>query len=97
MNSKIIKLNKKIFNQNHVVIFGLSYCSYSKATIKYLKLHNMQYKYYVIDKIYDIFFDLLHKLSIYNPNLNINLTHNTFPIIFNKNKFIGGYDNIIRQ
>ena len=51
-------------NFNNVVIFGLSYCGYSDRTKKYAKKNNLVYKFYNIDKYYDIFFKLLKKLIV---------------------------------
>jgi glutaredoxin len=97
MNSTIIELNKKIINnQNYFIIFSLSFCNYSKKTKEYLKNKQLKYKNYVVNKYYNNFFTLLKKLSKSNPLLNINLNHKTFPIIFYNNKFIGGYDDLIK-
>ena len=94
MDSKLNILYKKI-NSKDIIIFGLSYCGYSAKTIEFLKKKNIKFKYYIIDKYYNIFINLLHQLSNINSNLNINTEHKTFPVIFIKNKFIGGYNELI--
>ena len=91
-NHLMTKINNKKYT---VIFFGLSYCPYSLKTKEYLKLHNIKYKYYKIDKYYNNFFIILQKLSDINPNLNININHKTFPVIFYNKKFIGGYDNLL--
>ena len=93
MDSKALKLYKKINNaENIFIIFGSSYCGYCKNTKKYLKSKNISYKYYNIDKDYHIFFNLLKQV---NKNLQIRTNPRTFPIIFYKKKFIGGYVDLI--
>jgi len=96
MDSKTLSIYKKIFKSNcNIIIFGLSYCGYSKAAINYLKQKKICYKYYEIDNIYDIFFEKIIGLSNLHPELNINLSHKTFPVIFVNKKFIGGYTELI--
>ena len=97
MTSKINKLYEKINNnEKKVIVFGLSYCEYCKNTIIHLKNNNISFKYYKIDKYYNIFFNLLSELSKVYTNLNINLNHTTFPVIFINQKFIGGYTDLIK-
>lgn len=92
MDLKVDKLYKKISNdKKDVIFFGLSYCEYSKKTLELLKKHKISYKYYVIDKYYNIFFNVLNEVFKLFPNLGINPNHKTFPLIFYKKKFIGGY------
>jgi glutaredoxin len=97
MDSKAIKLYKKINNDSDIfIIFGLSYCGYCKNAINYLKRKNIPYKYYKIDNDYDIFFNLLKLIKKIDPNLNINKNHKTFPMIFFRKSFIGGYLDLIK-
>jgi glutaredoxin len=102
MPSKLEILDKKINNNNkYAIVFGLSTCGYCKNTINYLKNNNISFKYYTIDEYKNIFFKLLHRLSALKPELEINLKHKTFPVIFigdkySGKKFIGGYDKIIK-
>ena len=86
------KINKK-----KLTIFGLSYCGYTEKAKTYARDHKIPYKFYEIDKEYINFFDLLSKTNNINPNININVNHQTFPIIFYKNKFIGGYDELLQK
>ncbi len=73
MDSKAIKLYKKINNDNDVfIIFGLSYCGYCKNAINYLKSKNLNYKLYNIDNDYDIFFNLIKLVNKIDSTLNIN-------------------------
>ena len=93
-NEHIKKLILKI-NIQKLIIFGLSYCGYTEKTKEYAKDHKISYKYYDIDKEHNIFFKLLSIINKFNPTIGINIDHRTFPIIFYKNKFIGGYDDLI--
>ena len=92
MNSKVDKLYKKISNdKKEVIIFGLSYCEYCKKTLELLKKKKISYKYYTIDKYFNIFFNVLNEVLKLYPNLGIDPNHKTVPVIFLKKKFIGGY------
>lgn len=96
MEKKISKLYKKINNDNvKIVIFGLSYCGYTEEAIKFLKKKKIPYKYYIIDKYYTIFLEMLTKIGKENENLEIDLNHKTFPIIFLNKKFLGGYNELV--
>jgi len=94
MDSKINKFYKKINNNKDIIIFGLSYCVYSNKTIKLLKKYNISFKYYLVDNYFKLFFNILLDLAKLYPNLNIDITHKTVPIIFYKRKFIGGFDEL---
>lgn len=95
MNSKIEKIYNKINNTNkQIIFFGLSYCGYCKKTIELLNRKKIIYKYYVIDNIFNEFFDIFKQISILHPELNINPSHNTVPVIFINRKFIGGYNDL---
>jgi glutaredoxin len=92
MNSKVDKLYKKIYNdKKDVIFFGLSYCEYCKKTLELLKKNKISYKYYTIDKYYNIFFNVLNEVLKLYPNLEIDQNHKTVPVIFFKKKFVGGY------
>ena len=91
------KLYKKINKNNDVVIvFGLSTCGYCNAAIEYLNKNSIPYKYYKINKYYNIFFKILLKLVKIHPELMFDITHKTFPVIFINKKFIGGYSDLIK-
>ena len=93
----IDKLYKKINNNNtFVLVFGISTCGYCKETIKYLQENNIPYKYYKIDKYYNIFFKILEKLYKKYPDILYDSNHKTYPIIFINRKFIGGYSDLIK-
>ncbi len=95
-DGKTKSIYKKIFkNKYPVVIFGLSYCGFCSSAQRYLDEKKIKYKYYKIDDIYDIFFTKLLELAKTNPELGINLSHKTFPVIFINKKFIGGYTELI--
>ena len=102
MNENTIETNatqilKKInTNANTYLIFGLSTCGYCKKSLVYMKEKNLQYKYYEMDKYYEIFIPILEKLIKLNPSLKINPAHRTFPVIFYNKKFIGGYSDLIK-
>jgi len=89
-------LNKINTNANTYLIFGISTCGYCKKTLVYMKEKNLQYKYYEMDKYYQIFIPILEKLIKLNPSLQINPEHRTFPVIFYNKKFIGGYSDLIK-
>lgn len=95
IEKKAIKiLNKINTNANTYLIFGISTCGYCKKTLVYMKEKNLQYKYYEMDKYYEIFIPILEKLIRLNPSLQINPEHRTFPVIFYNKKFIGGYSDL---
>lgn len=97
MDSKVEKLYQKINNNNkQIIIFGLSYCEYCKNAIQYLKNNKISFKYYKIDKYYNIFFNILDQVNKIYPKLNINNNHKTFPVIFINKTFLGGYSDLIK-
>lgn len=93
LNNNIKKLYSKV-NNNYFVVFGLSTCIFCKNTLKLLKDNNIKYKYYLIDNFYNLFFKTFIDLSDKYPELNIDSTHKTVPVIFYNGKFIGGYTNL---
>lgn len=88
------KLYDKINNNTHFIIFGLSTCIFCRKTIELLESKNIKYKYYLIDDFYNLFFETFKNLSHIYPNLNIDSTHKTVPVIFYKKNFIGGYTSL---
>ena len=84
-------------NTKKLTIFGLSYCGYTNKAKNYARDHKIPYKFYEIDNEYKNIFNLLLKTNTINPDININTKHQTFPIIFYKNKFIGGYDDLVQK
>lgn len=94
MDSKVDKMYKKIINNDNIIIFGLSHCAYTQKAIELLKKYKISYKYYSIDKYYNLFFETLHKVSNLYPNLDIDTNHKTIPVIFIKKKFIGGFTEL---
>lgn len=94
LNTNVDTLYKKINNKTHLVVFGLSSCIFCRKTIELLKIKNIKYKFYNIDDIYNLFFKTFNDLSHEYPNLDIDPTHKTVPIIFYKKKFIGGFTNL---
>ncbi len=88
-------LISKINIPNKLIIFGLSYCGYTSKAKEFAINHKKSFKYIQIDDKYNIFFKILSIVNNLNPNIDINLDHNTFPIIFYNNKFIGGYDDLL--
>lgn len=97
MNNNQQKIYLKINNNNDYIVFGLSQCIFCKNTIDFLQKNNINYKYYLIDKFKELFFKNFLKLANIYPKLNINLEHNTVPIIFYKKKFIGGYTELMNK
>jgi glutaredoxin len=70
-----------------IYIFGYSYCEYYKKAIKYCIDKKIKYKSFDSENIWNFILKFLKK--------KIN-DHKTSPIIFNKNVFIGGYDDFIK-
>lgn len=102
VKNKIEKKAKQILekintNDNTYLIFGISTCGYCKKTLSYMEENNLQYKYYVMDKYYEIFIPILDKLIDLSYDLKINPEHRTFPVIFYNKKFIGGYSDLIKK
>ena len=96
VDSKANKILEKIkMNADTYLIFGLSGCGYCKKSLAFSKNNNLQFKYYEMDKYYEIFIPILDKLIKLEPSLKINPTHRTFPIIFYNKKFIGGYTELV--
>jgi len=103
MDKKVYRLISKINEYNDkdkVLLLGLSQCPYTLKSKEYLDSNEIKYKFYPIDKYRDIFFDLLQKIDKMEKeeeetSFDININHKTFPIIFIKNKFIGGYTDLI--
>ena len=93
-NVNVETLYNKINNNTHFIIFGLSTCIFCRKTIELLENKNIKYKYYLIDSFYNLFFKTFIDLSSVYPNLDIDPTHKTVPIIFYKKKFIGGFTNL---
>jgi glutaredoxin len=87
--------NKIIINDNTIIIFGLSSCSYCKKAIKWCQDHDASFKYYNVDKYHKIFINIIRDLIKLDNTLDINPDHNSFPVIFYKKKFIGGYTELI--
>jgi glutaredoxin len=96
MNSKIETLYTKINNNDNIIVFGLSTCIYCKKTLELLKDKKIRYKYYNIYKYYNLFFKIFIELGQLYPNLNIDIHYKTIPIIFDKKKFIGGYNELVK-
>jgi glutaredoxin len=84
-------------NTKKLTIFGLSFCGYTEKAKNYAREHKIPYKFYEIDNEYKNFFLLLSAANNINPDIEINTNHQTSPIIFFKNKFIGGYDELIKK
>ena len=97
MDTNIKNFYSKVNNNNYYIIFGLSTCGYCLETKKFLNERNIKYKYYSIDNFKELFFRVLIEVSIVHPELNINKTHKTVPVIFYKKKFIGGYSDLIKE
>ena len=84
-------------NTKKLTIFGLSYCGYTEKAKNYARDNKISYKFYEIDNEYKNIFSLLSTTNKINPNININTNYQSFPIIFHRNKFIGGYDELINK
>ena len=94
MNSKVDKLYDKINNdKKSIIVFGLTYCIYCKKTLELLKKNKISYKYYSIDKYFNVFFNVLSIVSKLYPNFQIDSKHKTVPVIFYKKKFV----NLVRN
>jgi glutaredoxin len=95
VNSVANKIITKITNNKDIyLIFGRDTCGFCKRTLEILTKKNLQFKFYEVDKYYEIFIQILHKIHVLSPQLNIDLNHDTFPVIFYNEKFIGGFNNL---
>jgi len=93
--SKTLQILYKINNNNNIfLIFGISNCKYCNNSKDLLNLNFLQYKFYNVEKYRNIFISILHELNNFDNNLNIDLSHQTFPAIFYNQKFIGGYTQL---
>ena len=95
MEKQIEEISNFINNKKKIIIFGLSYCNYSKQSIEYAIKNKLPYEYYEIDKYYNIFFNIIKKIDN-DKSLNFREEHRTFPVLFYKKKFIGGYVDFIK-
>lgn len=86
--------DKIINNQDYITIFGLSYCMYTQQALALVKKYNLKFKYYSVDKYHSKFINVIRNISNYDSSINIDVNHTTFPIIFIKSKFIGGFDKL---
>lgn len=94
---KMHEVTKKIlkYKDEHVVVFFYkNTCPYTQLTKTFLEKNSIPSKgYEVINRQeFDI---ILNKLKDDTQALNFDTNHHTFPIVFYKGKYIGGYDNII--
>lgn len=95
MPIKAYQLYDKINNNiDTFIVFGLNGCPYCTNAIKYLKDNKYKHKYYEMNKYRDIFIKILKDLNDMYPTLEINMNHETFPVIFYNKKFIGGFDDL---
>lgn len=84
------KYYKVINNDSQFIIFFRDInCQFCRNTFLFLKQNNASYRAFKIENK-EIFLECLMKGSY-----NINPYHNTFPIIFYKKKFIGGYTELL--
>ena len=97
MDTNIKNFYSKVDNNDYYVIFGLSTCGYCLGAKIFLNKHKLKFKYYSIDNFKELFFKVLIDASVVYPELNINKTHKTVPVIFYKKKFIGGYSDLIKE
>lgn len=97
MDTNVKNFYSKVNNNDYYIVFGLSTCGYCLETKNFLNNNNIKYKYYLIDNFKELFFRVLIEASDIYPELNINNTHKTVPVIFYKKKFIGGYTDLINK
>ncbi len=65
------------------IIYGISGCSYCRRAKELLSSHNLEFEYTEIHRN-------LKKEFLDSKREQIN-NHNTFPVIFDNDKFIGGF------
>ncbi len=95
MDTNVKKIYSKLNNKNYYVVFGLSNCSFCNKTKSFFNIKKINYKFYPVDDFKELFLKNLIDINTSYPELNIDKLHKTFPIIFYKNKFIGGYTDLI--
>lgn len=88
-NKYIDKINN---NSDAFVVFYMStkYCSFSRKAFELLRKYKQSYKGY---KMKDPLINLNKKKELIKC-LKLKGKHETFPIIFHKGKFIGGYTEL---
>ena len=93
---QITCLSNKINNKDKtVIIFGIRDCIYCKKALEFLREKNISYKFYNIINYKDTFFIIFKKLADYKTDYLINKNHESVPVIFVNNKFIGGSTDLI--
>ena len=96
MDTNTKKIYSKINNNDDYIVFGLSTCMFCSETKKFLQKKKLNYKYYPVDDYKNLLLEKMTKLANIKNNININPEHKTFPIIFYKKKFIGGYTDLLQ-
>ena len=73
----------------HYTVYGLSYCPYTGKTEQLLKKLKRKFKLIIVDNNTSFFRKGLNRIGGYKKRDN-----RTFPVIFHKQSYIGGYDNL---
>lgn len=79
---------------NTFVIFFVYGCYYSESALNLLRKKNVPYKGYDINTITGQMPTLLQIFKKNADLIGFDVNHTTKPIIFYKNKFIGGFDQL---
>ena len=68
-----------------------NWCGFCRRTVKYFKDKDVQPVYWDVDKIEG------GKEKVYEKLSQVTDNYKTIPIIFNRDKFIGGYTDLIEK
>mgnify|MGYP000695775914 CR=1 FL=1 len=91
-------LQEKLKNNQGYTIFYSKECPYCKEALNILK--NKTYKGYDFEKnntSKDEILDALRNIELDENSKKRLMSHNTKPIIFYKQRFIGGLDNLVKE
>lgn len=97
-DKKLTKCFEKVFSEDENVEYRILYstsCPFSINAINMLKSQNVRFKGYDIDNMRHNLKDILVSLRNVDFENKTSLdSHNTKPIIFHKQTFLGGFDEL---
>lgn len=94
-NNKYFRKIIKYKTSDTFVVFYRKTCPYSIGALNKLKTNKLSYKGYAVGSVEKINKSkLIENLKNISKDINYNVNHDTFPIIFRKGKFIGGFSEL---